>query len=141
MLLLVAATIPTHQSLLSLQLLLSDTESHLQHIQLLFQMRPFQSRSHTGTGIPSSIHDMLSIMMLGVIQQRLDSRLRETPCASIQRLFLSPYDGLSVRVHIEILLELLPWEGVELFNTGDGDGVEVVLFAMFVKGDVSLAST
>jgi len=53
---------------------------------------------------------------------------------------LTPYDGLGVRVHIQILLELLPWEGVELLNASDRGSVKLLTGAMFVKGGVHLTS-
>lgn len=129
----------TRSILLALQLFLHNPKGHLQHIQLLFHMRPLQPRRHTSARISPRIHDMLMIMMLSLIQQRLYPRLCETPCSSIERLFLRPDNGFGIRVHVEVFFELRPWEGVELLDAGDGDGVEVVLFAVFVECDVCLA--
>ena len=83
---------------------------------------------------------MLPIMMLCLIQQRLDPWLRETPRPSIEWLFLRPDDRLSVRVRVEVLAELGPREGVELLNAGDGCVLEgLVGGAVFVEGGVDLA--
>lgn len=130
-----------YQPLFPLQLLLRDPKSHLQHIHFLFQVRPLQSRGHTSTRISPSIHDMFPIVVLSVIQQGLNPRLREAPRAGVQRLLLSPDDGLGIGIHVEVLLQLLPWERIELLDASYGDRVEIVLFAMFVQGDVSLART
>lgn len=78
-------------------------------------------------------------MMLRLIQQRLDPRLREAPCARIQRLLLAPDDRLGVLVHVEIFFQLGPGEGVELLDAGNGDVVEFVLGTVFVELDVGLA--
>ena len=51
---------------------------------------------------------------------------------------MTPYDGLGVRVHIQILLELLPWEGVELLNASDCGSVKLLTSAMLVKGSINL---
>ena len=103
-------------------------------------MTGFQSRRHTCAGIPSSIHDVLAIVVLCLIEQRLYPRLREAPAACIKRLLLTPNDCSSIRVHIQIRLELGPREGVQLLNTGDGSGLEIVNVGstMFVKGSVDL---
>ena len=59
-------------------------------------------------------------MVLGAIEQGLDSRLGETPCTGIERFFLTPNDSLGVGVSVEIFLQLLPRERVQLLDTGDG---------------------
>ena len=77
--------------------------------------------------------------MLGVVQQGLDTRLRKGPGASVERLLLGPDNGLGVGVLVQVLLQLLPWEGVELLNAGDGGVVELVLGAMLNQRGVDLA--
>lgn len=67
---------------------------------------------------------MFPIMIDRLVQQRLDSRLREAPRARVQRLFLAPHDVLGVRVHVEIFFELGPRERVELLDAGDGCGAD-----------------
>lgn len=78
-------------------------------------------------------------MVFGVVKKCLDARLCEGPGSGVEGLFLTPYDGLGVRVHVEVLLELLPWEGVELFNSCDGGVFVTVVGAVLVEGCVYLA--
>ena len=78
-------------------------------------MRALQPRRNTGTRIPARIHYMFTIMVLRMIQQGLNPGLSETPRASVEGLFLAPDDGLGVGIGIQILLQLGPGEGVELF--------------------------
>jgi len=78
-------------------------------------------------------------MVLGLVQQGLDSRLREAPPTRIQRFFLCPDDGFRIWVLIQIFSELCPWERVQLFNTGDGGFVVSVLSTVFEESDVDLA--
>lgn len=101
-------------------------------------MGSFKSRSHTRTGITSSIHDVFPVMVLRVVQESLNSRLCKAPSTCIQWFFLRPDDGFCVRIHVKILFELSPGEGVQLLDTGDGDGVELLLGAVFVQGHVNL---
>ena len=82
---------------------------------------------------------MLPIMMLRLIQQGLDAGLGETPGAGIERLFLAPDDVLGVGVHVEVLPELGPGEGVELLDAGDGRVFVFLVGAVLVQGDVDLA--
>ena len=102
-------------------------------------MGALQPGRHTRAGIPSRIHNMFTIMMIRLIQQRLQTWLCETPRACIEGFFLGPDDGLCVGIHVEVFLQLGPGEGVQLFDAGDGGFVEVVLGAVFVEGDVDLA--
>lgn len=133
----------THFSstLLSLQFLLSHLEGDVKHIALLLQVTRLQSRRHTCAWVSASIHDVPTVVVLGLVQQCLNPRLRETPWTSVKRLFLRPYDCLSVGVRVEIFAELLPWEGIQLLHTGDGGVKELVLLTVFVKCDVYLTST
>jgi len=55
---------------------------------------------------------MLPVVVFGVIEQSLDSRLGEAPCTGIERFLLAPDNSLGVWIHIEVLFQLLPWEGV-----------------------------
>lgn len=70
--------------------------------------------------------------MLRVVEQSLNPGLREAPSACVQWLFLGPYDVLSVGVLVKILLELSPWEGIQLFDAGDGRIFNLFLGAMFM---------
>ena len=131
---------PSHQyyTLLSLKLILSYRESSLQKLSLLLGVAGLQSGGHTGTWVTSSIHNVLAVMKLGLVQQSLDSGLGETPSTGVQWLFLTPDNSLGVLVAVEVLLELLPWEGVQLFNSSDGGVLEVVVGTVFVQSSVDL---
>jgi hypothetical protein len=52
---------------------------------------------------------------------------------------LTPDDGPGIGVHIEVLLELFPWEGVQLFNTSDGRVLDAFVGTVLVKGCVDLS--
>ena len=131
----------THVRLLPLQLLLHDTKCHIKHIKLLLHMRTLQACRNAGAWIATSVHDVLTIMVLSLVQKCLDTRLREAPCACIQRFFLSPDNGLGIGVLIKVFLELSPREGVKLFDTGDCGLVVLVLSTVFVKSDINLPRT
>ena len=102
-------------------------------------MGGLEARSDGGRGVPAGVHDVLAVVVLRLVEERLNTRLGETPCARVERLFLSPNDGLGVGVVVEVVLELLPGEGVELLDAGDGDVIDVVVGAVFVEGGVDLA--
>lgn len=119
-----------HLPLLSLELVLLDRPRHLQQILLLLQMTGLETSRDRCARVATGVHDVLAIVVLRVVQQRLDTRLRERPCAGVQRLFLTPDDRLRVRIRVEVLLELRPWEGVELLDPRDGGVLEVVRLAV-----------
>lgn len=81
---------------------------------------------------------MLAVVVLRLVQQRLDTRLGVAPGTRIQRLLLGPDNRLGVGVQVEILTQLFPGERVQLFNAGDGDVVDVVVGAVLVQGGVDL---
>lgn len=104
-------------------------------------MAGLETRSHRGTGVTSSIHDVFPVVVLGYVQDRLDTRLREGPRAGIKRFLLTPHDGLGIGVAIEVLFDLLPREGVELLDTRDGCVSDALVEAVLVQRGVDLAST
>lgn len=105
-------------------------------------MARLQAGGYTRAGIPSCVHDMLSIMMLGFIEQRLDSWLREAPCTRVQWLLLTPNNSLGIRVHVEVLPELSPWEWVQLFDASNGRVLEIIdiIGTMLVQRGVHLTA-
>jgi len=119
-------------SLLSLELVLLYRESHLHQLLLLSRVRGLQTRRDGGAGATASVHDVFPVMVLGVVKEGLDTRLGVAPRAGIQGLLLGPDDSLGVAVLVEVVTELLPWEGVELLVTGDGDVVNLLLGAVLV---------
>jgi hypothetical protein len=83
---------------------------------------------------------VLAGVVLSVVEQGLDTGLSEAPGTGVERLLLAPDDGLGVGVLVEVLLELLPREGVQLLNAGESDIVDVVLRSVLVKGSPDLTS-
>ena len=67
-------------------------------------------------------------------------RLNVLPDTHVQGFFLTP-DDFSVRILVGMLLDLLIGEGVELFNTRDGDIVNLVLFTSLQESIVDLTGT
>ena len=126
-------------SLLALQLILRHREGLIQQLLFLLDMTRLQPRRHARTWISASIHTMPSVMMLRMVQQRLNSWLHETPRPSIERLLLTPHDRLRVGVLIEVVTELRPWEGIHLLDARDRDIFATFGFAVFDDGGVDLA--
>lgn len=81
---------------------------------------------------------MLAVMVLSLVEKSLNTRLSKAPSTGVEGLFLSPDNRLGVGVAIEVLLELLPREGVKLLETGDGDVVDLVVGTVLVQGGVDL---
>lgn len=82
---------------------------------------------------------MLAVVVLGLVEQSLETGLGKAPGTSVEGLLLGPDDGLGVGVLVQVLAELLPREGVELLNTGDGHVVELVVGAVLLESGVDLA--
>lgn len=54
--------------LLALQLILRNRESSLQQLRLLLGMAGLQSSGDTGAWVTASVHDVLAVMELGLVQ-------------------------------------------------------------------------
>ena len=106
--------------LLALQFLLMHGEHLLQELLLLLQVRRLQTGGHAGAWGTASIQDVAAVVVLGVVEEGLDTRLDKAPGTGVEGLLLAPDDVLGVGIAIEGLLELLPREGVELLDTDDG---------------------
>lgn len=76
-----------------------------------------------------------------LLEEGLNSWLCETPCTGVQRFLLSPDDGLGVRIHVEVLLQLLPREWVQLLDTGDRSVLVAIVGTMLVQCGVDLTRT
>jgi len=126
--------------LLALELVLLDSESHLEEFLLLLGVDVLETSGDRGTGVSASVHDVLAGMVLSVVEQSLDTGLGEAPGTGVERLLLAPDDGLGVRVHVEVLLELLPREGVQLLNAGESDIVDVILRSVLFESGPHLTS-
>jgi hypothetical protein len=127
--------------LLALELGLLDVESGIQQVLLFFHVAALETSGDTGAGVSTSIENVSSVVVLGLIQQSLDTGLCEGPWTCIERLLLGPDNVLGVGVGVEVLLELSPGEGVELLNTGDGGVGDAVLLAVLVQSSVDLTGT
>lgn len=127
--------------LLSLELLLSNSEGSLQQLVLLLDMAGLKTSRDRRTWVASSIHDVLPVMVIGLVQDGLDTWLGEGPGTSIERLLLAPDDGLGIWIAVQVLLDLLPWEWVELLDTGDGGIGDAVVCAVLLQCGVDLAGT
>lgn len=103
-------------------------------------MTALETGGNTGTWVSASVENVLPVVVLGLVEQGLNAWLRETPGTCIKRLFLCPNDRLGIGVRVEVLLQLSPWEGVELLNTGNGSVGEVVGLAVLNQGSVDLTS-
>ena len=127
--------------LLALKLLLADGESILQQLSLLLNVVLLGSGSDRCGWVASSIHDVLAVVVLSLVQDSLDTWLSEGPSTGVKWLLLTPDDGLSVLVGVEVLLNLLPWERVQLLDTGDGSIGDVVVGTVLDESGVDLSGT
>ena len=106
------STLQSYYTLLALESVLVDEKGVIQKIFLLFHMSSLQSCRHTCAWVPASIQHVPAVVVLGLIEQGLDSRLSEAPGTGVEGLLLTPDDVLGVWVHVEVLLQLSPREGV-----------------------------
>ena len=123
----------------ALQHLLMHGKGIFQQVMFLFLVVGLETRSYTGTGVPPCIHHVAAIVMLCLVQQCLYPGLHERPCTSIEWLFLTPHNVLCVRIGIEVLLQLLPREGIQLLNARDGGILDALAFPMLDQSSVDLA--
>lgn len=77
--------------------------------------------------------------MLRLPQNCLQPALHMLPGAAVPRLFLAPYDLLGIRVHIQVLLDLLPRKRVKLLDSRNSDISDIVLVAVFEQRSIYLA--
>jgi hypothetical protein len=126
--------------LFALETLLVDGESVLEELLFLLQVNGLKTGGHGGTRCATSVHDVATVVVLGRVQQCLDTGLDVAPRTGVQRFFLGPDDVASVGVAVEVLLELSPGEGVQLLNTGDGGVADVVGLTVLQEGSVDLTS-
>ena len=127
--------------LFALELVLGYAERNLQQLLLLLCMARLQTRGYTSAWVSAGVHNMLTVVVLSVVQQGLNSWLNERPGTSVKGLLLTPNDGLGIGVLVEILLQQLPWERIELFDTGNGGVLDVVVGAVLLERSVNLTGT
>ena len=127
-------------SSLTLELVLLHRKGHVQQVNLLLLVCALQTSSHGSGWVTSSIQDVTAVVVLRVVEQSLDTGLNKRPGTSVERLLLTPDNALGIRVAVEVLLQLLPWERSELLDSCDGDIGELLLLTMRVKSSVGLTS-
>ena len=101
-------------------------------------MRRLLASSDRSGRSTASVHDVLAVVVLGVVKESLEARLSVRPGAGVEGLLLGPNDGLGVRVLVEVLTELLPREGMELLDTGESDVVDLVVLAVLEESGIDL---
>lgn len=107
---------------------------------LLLQVTALETGGNTGAGVSASVQDVSPAVVFRCVEKSLDTGLGETPGSCIERLLLCPDNVLCIGIRVEVLLQLLPGEGVELLDTGNGCVGDVVLGAVLVQGSVYLTS-
>lgn len=65
--------------LLALELVLLDVESSIQQVLLFLHVAALETSGDTGAGVSTSIENVSSVVVLGLVQQRLDTGLCEGP--------------------------------------------------------------
>lgn len=123
---------------LALQAVLVDRECILKEFLLFLDVHRFETGGNRCARGTTGVEDVAAVVVLGSIQQGLDTGLGETPGTGVQRLLLSPDDVLGVGVAVEVLLELSPGEGVQLLDTGDGSVADVVGLTVLDQSGVHL---
>ena len=121
--------------------MLLGSESVNQQLRLLGIMHCLRSSGDTGTRVPPYISDPFPSMTCRFVHDRLDPRLNVLPGSTIQRLFLTPNDGLGIGIPVQILLDLRPREWVELFQASNCSIPDAVVLPVFVESSVYLART
>lgn len=127
-------------SLLALELVLCDGEGIVKELFLFLLVRGLETSGDGSRRVTASVHDVLAVVELGLVEQSLDAGLGEAPGTGVQRLLLGPDNGLGVLVGVEVLLEQLPGEWVELLDTGNSNVVDVVVGTVLLQGSVDLTS-
>ena len=126
-------------NLLALEALLVKRESILQELLLLLQVDSLETGSHGGAGGATGVQDVTTVVVLGRVQQCLQTGLGVRPSTGVQRLLLTPDNILGVGVAVQVLLQLSPREGVQLLNTGDGGVADTLGLTVLGEGGVNLA--
>lgn len=62
----------------------------------------------------------------------------KAPSTSVQRFLLSPDNCFGVRILVKILLKLLPWEWIQLFDSGNGSILVSIVGTVLVQSGVYL---
>ena len=106
---------------------------------LFLEMDGLETGGHGSTRSATSVEDVTAVVVLGSVEQSLNTRLGVAPGTGVQGLLLAPDDVLGVGVAVQVLPELGPREGVELLDTSDGSVADVVSLAVLGQSGVDLA--
>ena len=116
-----------------------DSKSILEELLLLLQMDGLETGGDGGTGGATGVENVTAVVVLGLVQQGLNTRLGVAPGTGVQRLLLGPDDVAGVGVAVQVLLQLSPREGVQLLNTSDGSVADTVGLTVLEESSVDLA--
>ena len=128
-------------ALFALEFILLHVKSHVEQVLLFFHVRALQTSCNTGAWCSPCVHNVLSVVMLRVVQQCLDPWLSESPCACVERLLLRPDNCPNIWVAVEIVPKLCPREGVQLLNARDRDIFVLVYVLLAVLDQRSIHLT
>lgn len=120
--------------------MLVNAESLLEELLLFLEMDRLETRGHGRTRSATGVEDVTAVVVLGLVEQGLNTRLGVDPGTGVQGFFLAPHDVAGIGVAVQVLLQLSPRERMQLLNTGDGDIADVVGFTMLGEGSIHLAS-
>lgn len=104
-------------------------------------MSGLQSSGNRRRRITSCVHHVSSVVVLRLVQKRLNAGLDEAPGTGVQGFFLTPHNGLGVLVGVQVLLQQCPWERIKLLDTGNGSVLDAFVGTMFVKRGIHLTRT
>lgn len=117
-----------------------DAESLLEEVLLFLEMDRLQTRGNGSTRVATGVEDVTAVVVLGLVEQSLHTRLNVGPGTSVQGLFLTPDDVTGVGIVVEVLLQLSPREGMQLFDTGDGSVADAIGLTVLGESSVHLAT-
>jgi hypothetical protein len=123
---------------LALETLLVNGESIVEQVLFLLQVAALETSGDRSARGTASIQHVAAVVVFSSVKQSLDTGLHKAPSTSVERLLLGPDDILGVRVAVQVLLELGPWEGVELLDTGDGGVANALAITVLGKSTVDL---
>lgn len=101
-------------------------------------MTALQASGHTSAWVTTGVQDMAPVVVDSLVEEGLNAGLHVAPASSVERLLLTEDDVLGVGVAVEVLLQLLPGEGVHLFDTGDGGVPDTVRLTMLGESSPDL---
>lgn len=114
-------------------------EGLLEEFLLFLEVDALETSGHGCAGRTTSVENVTTVVVLGLVQQSLNARLGVAPGTRIQRLFLSPDNIAGVGVAVEVLLELCPREGVKLLDTSDSSVADAISLTVLQQGSVNLS--